>query len=252
MKRLIALLLALLMCASLCACSAEKEMKNDIVGEWIAVSNGQTAVFNDDGTGEVASRSVTWKYDPNLDSYTIADTVNYNAVVGTEYDMQYMTLLNTDFYRPDDYDKAFTLMLSKRLEKIVDLTAPMEKIRLNTVYPLADGVTIEFTEIVKEFDGDMLVARYTVINNSGEDITEPMTSKVQGMYYLVDSAASKLEGEETWFSSLEAGETLDNQIGICHFEDVQKTIDAYGMVIGAVYYEMNGKQYYFDLSEWYK
>ena len=105
MKKAIVIILALCLSFSLFACKQE-ENKNEIVGEWIAVTSTGTAVFNPDGTGEVLSRQITWKYDAESDSYAIVDTINYNATIYVDSGIQFMKLLNAVFCRPDDYDKA--------------------------------------------------------------------------------------------------------------------------------------------------
>ena len=105
MKKAISLLLALVLCLSLCACGGgndtpetkgnegintptesqvgkseeteETEPSVDILGEWHLVSSTDYAlIFNDDGTGvrkfNGGETSFTWKYDEELKCYTVA------------------------------------------------------------------------------------------------------------------------------------------------------------------------------------
>ena len=105
MKKTISLLLALVLCLSLCACGGgndlpetkgyeesntsteskvgkseeteETEPSVDILGEWHLVSSTDYAlIFNDDGTGVCkftgGETSFTWKYDEELKCYTVA------------------------------------------------------------------------------------------------------------------------------------------------------------------------------------
>ena len=64
MKRIIALVLALVICLSFVGCKKQKEMKTDIIGQWMAVSVNASVTFNEDGTGELeygGKQSLTWK-----------------------------------------------------------------------------------------------------------------------------------------------------------------------------------------------
>ncbi len=104
MKKVISLLLALVMCLSLCACgdgndtlettpnaenestsrfeenevTEEPEIDKEILGEWYYVKSTAiiTLTFNEDGTGvhdqEGTETAFTWKYDEELNCYTIA------------------------------------------------------------------------------------------------------------------------------------------------------------------------------------
>lgn len=259
MKRIITAILAFCLCLGMAACNAEKEDKKDIVGEWMAVSINAAAVFNEDGTGELnyggTTQNVTWKYDADLQSYVVAADQSYNAIVGTEYDMEYMTLRGVDFYRMDDYDKAYTLMLSRRFEDITNVTAEMTKIKLNTAYDLANAVTIEFAEIskVEFFDREALQIAYSITNNRAEAVSDGLSAVMNGKYYLADhNSATTTTGDWVFCHWIDAGETVTNTWVFDPGEDIQATIDAHGMVIGAIYFEMYGQQYYIDLSEWFK
>lgn len=75
MKKVISLLLALVMCLSLCACGAgkdpAKEKKELIVGEWL-FDNGYTIIFNADHSGKMLAAEeyeIKWSYDEELDYY---------------------------------------------------------------------------------------------------------------------------------------------------------------------------------------
>ena len=55
MKKAVALILALVMCAALSACggqSKEAEFTGKISGEWINAADGDTYILNEDGTGK--------------------------------------------------------------------------------------------------------------------------------------------------------------------------------------------------------
>ena len=250
MKKAIVIILALCLSFSLFACKQE-ENKNEIVGEWIAVTSTGTAVFNPDGTGEVLSRQITWKYDAELDSYAIVDTINYNATIYVDSGIQFMKLLNAVFCRPDDYDQAFNLMISKKQEEYLNLVAMKEEIEIGKTYALAQDVAIVFTEIAVESDG-MLIAHYDVTNNRTENLTEPLKSDCEGRFFEKDSGGTKFTDVNEWCLSVEAGQTIQSQVSFCHIQEAQKTIEAYGAVYGVAWFDLGGKQYYVDFSDYYK
>lgn len=255
MKKIITAILALCLCLGMAACKAEKEDKKDIVGEWMAVSINAAAAFNEDGTGELnyggTIQSVSWKYDPDTDRYIVAADQTWTVLVSKEYDMDYMSLQGVDFYRPDDYDKAYTLMLSRRFEDITNVTAEMTKIKLDTAYDLTNGVTIAFTQISK--DGDSLLLNYAVTNNRNETASEGLSAVLQGKYYLANHNSAVTSTTDFNFAdSVGAGDMATGSLKFSIAEDPQATIDAYGMVIGALYFEMYGQEYCIYLSEWFQ
>ena len=75
MKKTLSLLLALVMCLSVCACGGEKdpvaEKEEMIVGEWL-FDNGYTIIFNADHSGKMLAAEeyeIKWSYDEELDYY---------------------------------------------------------------------------------------------------------------------------------------------------------------------------------------
>ena len=78
MKKLIAFILAAVMCLSLVACGGEKdpvaEKEEMIVGEWL-FDNGATIIFNEDHTGKMTTYDtneeidIRWTYNEDLDYF---------------------------------------------------------------------------------------------------------------------------------------------------------------------------------------
>ena len=257
MKRITALVLLLGICLALCACNQQEPvMKNDIVGEWMAPSINAAAVFREDGTGEIDwgdKESVTWKYDPEQDCYVITGTNTTNAKVGKEYDMPYLSIEGVDFYHFDDYDKAYNLMISKRLEDILIFTENMTKIELNKSYDLANAVSIEFTDVTRDSSEKGLLVSYTVTNHRNETVTEGLISQGNGKgYFVSSSSAVDLNGSFQWADSIDAGNSVSNTLTLMFHENVPATIQRDGRVIGAVCFEFSGQSYYFDIGDWLK
>lgn len=258
MKKISAFFLALCLCFGFAACRAEqKEMKTDIVGEWIAVSVNANAVFYEDGTGEIqynGKQSVTWMYDPDTEKYVVTADQAYDAFVGKEYDMPYMSIMGIDFYRMDDYDKAYTLMLSKRLEDIMSLTVGMSQIKIDTVYDLANAVTIKFTKIsvTENEETDGLVIEYMISNNRTEAVTENLSVTFNGKFYLANRNDAMTMAEQVVLTSaIEQGEIVADAQTISLGVQTQPTIDNHGMFMGVLCFEMYEQNYYIDLGNYF-
>lgn len=260
MKKIIALFLALCLGMSLAACSAEKEkvMKTDIVGEWIAVNGNAAATFNEDGTGVVeynGNHNVRWTYNPDTDRYAISGEMEEQVLVSKEYDMDYVSMMDMNFYHLDDYDNAYTLMISRRCEDIVNLTLEMTKIEAFMIYELSDSASFCFTEISR-VDGeneDSLQISYCVLNEHADAAFDSLSAVMKGRYYLADFPGAVTTAENITFSeSIGAGEMTSGTVEFSLGADSQLTVDSYGMVIGALYFEVNGQSYYIDLGEYFQ
>ena len=115
---------------------------------------------------------------------------------------------------------------------------------------MINDVAIEFTEIAVKSDG-MLIAHFDVTSNRTESITNPLQSDCEGRYFSKDSGGVKFTGTHDWCSTIEAGQTIQDQVSLCHIEDAQETIEAYGAVYGVTWFNLGGKQYYVDLSDYF-
>ena len=256
MKRIIALILVFAMCLSFAACrkeNSEKVMKKDIVGEWMAVAVNAAAVFNEDGTGELTyngKHTATWTYDPDQDRYIIHADKIYTVTVGKEYDMPYMCLDGVDFYNPDDYGNAHSLLISKRFEDITFATESMIKIETGKSYDILNGVAIDFMQI--ERDGAALKISYMLTNNRTDAVSEQISLKLKGRYFLANHTSAVISEKNTVLAStLGAAEGTTGSFTFQLGEDPKATMDAFSMVIGVICFEMNGNAYYIDLGNWF-
>lgn len=262
MKKIISVLLALCLCIGLSACAGsnfqEKEMKTDIVGEWIAVNGNAAATFYEDGTGVLehnGKQNVTWMYNPDSNRYSVAGDGTVQAFVGKEYDMPYMSMMDMDFYHLDDYDNAYTLMLSRRCEDILELTSDMVKISVDETYDLANGMTIQFTavSVSDTAENDGLQLDYTVMNHRVESVNDPITLDLSAKFYLTEEPkAINMNQSFSLFESMKGESGYSDSIRFSLLAKVEDTVSKYGMVIGALYFEMYGQQYYIDLADCFK
>lgn len=73
MKKALSLVLALVMCLSLCACgNGEKSAKKAILGTWGIVGDAESMVFTEDGKATYGSDEYDWWYDKDTEKYFLS------------------------------------------------------------------------------------------------------------------------------------------------------------------------------------
>ncbi len=108
MKKIIALLLAIVVCLSLCACgSSSKTAKIDILGEWVWVGDkSNTITFNEDGTCQYSSgHNAKYSVDYDLSIITIHDTFTMNYNIVNENGIVKLSS-SADYVRKENYENA--------------------------------------------------------------------------------------------------------------------------------------------------
>ena len=84
MKKIVAVLLAVVMCMALVACGAGK---TDVTGEWKDEAHNSTLVLNEDGTGTIIEENweaaLTWEYDDDSNTFLFTLTENGAMEQGT-------------------------------------------------------------------------------------------------------------------------------------------------------------------------
>ena len=108
------------------------EPNTEIVGEWKAVKNNQIIVFYKDGTGEWDGSDLTWKYDSELNCYTIAVSTIYTTNIGTENELEYITLSDIKLYSSADYEMALEAEIQTRIQEVAQKAEGMTKLEFGT------------------------------------------------------------------------------------------------------------------------
>lgn len=104
MKKAVTLILALVLCFSLCACGTGNG-ENAIVGTWIR-SDGGSVVFSADGTCDFSGTHNKWTYDKDTNSYTVDAEPAFTFTIETENDVRYFDVRGiARYYHADDFDK---------------------------------------------------------------------------------------------------------------------------------------------------
>lgn len=262
MKRILTFLLALCMIFSMVACNtaAEEPLENktEIVGEWIGLSGNAYVVFREDGTGELQTndtQNITWRYDAKRDCYIVTADQDYDAIFFKEYDLEYVKFMGIDFCRSYDYDTAFTIMQTRRYDDIAILTAEMTELELHTVYNLGNGVSVSFSEITESVDGNGLQIMALFTNESEQTANNIEPIAFNSKCYLFGSsvpATNTLTPQWSFLNTgLVAGACISETVTLFSANNVAQTVKNFREVVGAVYFQMNGTNYFINLKNFF-
>lgn len=277
MKKIIALLLAIVTCLSFVACDSIKKVvnkdseKDPIIGEWKVLGYEVSIIFNEDGTGSAVNKDESyegedtietrWKYDEELLCYTVNLISEYESgifsftIQKSENGARYIDLGSGGeaiFYHIDDYDKAVEFEISKAIEQINKKLENRTKIEMNKSYYYSDGLSIKFTGITIDDTDLYLNVQFT---NSSSDTLELEDFDYDICY--IEGANSQNDYDHThWVKgiyNLHVDEILANET-----IDVKTKLNASYLTNGkytACYYMSfwtNEGAFYIDLVEWAK
>ena len=118
MRKLFAILLAVVFCFSIVACGGETnpnaEKEEMVIGEWKTL-DGHTVTFNEDGTGIAANGSeMSWKYDAETDCYLLSMTFSgkietWKCEYKNEDGIRSLSIGGSVVYHADDYEKVLDI-----------------------------------------------------------------------------------------------------------------------------------------------
>ena len=101
MKKLLALLLAVVLCLSLVACSSDKG--KELVGSW--KKGSWIIVFHEDGTGlDPDGKGLTWHYNTEKELYVVTflahSEISFEITIETDDDgKEFITVKGVKYYR---------------------------------------------------------------------------------------------------------------------------------------------------------
>lgn len=194
MKKIIALVLALVLCLGLVACSDSGTLvdnltnpgnsssaKNKILGEWTNFTYGFSVTFLNNGTGtDNDGGSYTWKYDQDLKYYTIAVQTGKGVstfdtlIQKTEHPaIAYITVHGERFYRMAKNElkdcKVFTVVSEDMAPTINDgdtvlcnaikNPADLSVGDIIVYWTIVDGQRVQYASRIKDIydsDGDLI------------------------------------------------------------------------------------------------
>ena len=264
MKKALSLVLALVLCLSLCACGAGNN-ETAIVGVWRSVTMDLEAVFDEDGTGWIEGDRVkmnfTWKFDKELNCYMVATSQTFSSNIQTEGDAEYILLTGNKLYRAEHYEQGLSNTIENQRRKIEELAEGKVKLELDVPYDFGNGVIVTYTDIVRcdgVEDSCRLEVTVEIENNAHDNGNGPILPSerdaVAYLYHVGKTGGSNSfywsDGESIGLTPTETGVYTGTLI---YFDKkITDTIEKYGVVMGIVYFEMNGVEYYVDLSEYFK
>ena len=261
MKKTLCLFLALIIIFGMTACnseSGEKQPEISIVGEWMAPSMNAAATFNEDGTGELTLNGTfpaTWSTDTKNGKYIVNAGQSYTVSCGMDYDMPCLNIGGVDFYRMDDYGKAFTLLISRRCEDILNLSMDKTVVKNDQAYDIVNGVNIQFLSITasRTEEDDGIEIEYLITNERTEPVTEPLALKLNARYYLDETPDVIERTEEILLSeTVDAGSGYFGTFRFSFKAKTEDTIKKFGAFTGGLSFEMYGQQYFIDLGVLFK
>ena len=177
MKKTIALLLALVLCLSLCACGGGNdapetnngneasnsptqsqevtteatEPELDILGEWISIKNQESKlVFNEDGTCVTVSNDVVkYSVDYDIGVISVYDSVTRNYNITQEDNIVKLTINGSDYVRAENFADARAEYVEQAIAEVAEVLEGKTPLEFNVPYQLSDK--IEITILSGEF-----------------------------------------------------------------------------------------------------
>lgn len=155
MKKILALLLAAVMCLSLAACggngaSAEKAM----IGAWNKEGGYDVCVFSDDGKVARGSEQYEWWYDKEAERYSMSVYgLTYTFAIEEDENGRFFAVDGIRYYYVENYDPA-ALEAEYIQNQIASLTEGKTELVVGNTYTTANGAefTFEKAEITGETD----------------------------------------------------------------------------------------------------
>ena len=277
MKRIIAIVLALLMCFALVACGKNRrnenalspeeitDLKSQLVGDWYDVGvNGGKISFNSNGTGKMDTKDskadFTWSYDNTAGSlYVRISGKNFNIKLVNNGNLTYLDMLGAWFFKEADTASGKELVLaerrggiSKEIEGKDTLTAGLE-VKLN------DTLGVKINSI--EYADGKLALEMTLKNNSSsatslENISELIYVNKTKFYMADIFATVKLDtlGLSPAISATElsAGETLSVSLNLFSMDGFENIAEHYGEVNAYRSIMLGKSEYYINIGAYVK
>ena len=308
MKKAISLLLALVLCLSLCACEGgndtpettpnaenettphfeekevteEPEIGKEILGEWYSVKSTAiiTLTFNEDGTGvhnlEGAETAFTWKYDEELNCYTIALGAVISATVENVDGIEQLIIGDSYCVRAEYYADAHEAYLAEQEAQqgnvLKDaIRAEIEGKTLaqfNTSYKMSDNVEISIiswevgTHNIRGADCAGIWLTVEIKNLTGSNIQWTEIAPVEGDAWVVYGKSISqgscifyeyfnTDESGTLVKTFPANDTVKCLVNVAgnSYDNFEASVDTFGYVLGFISFTFDGVEYYLDLAD---
>ena len=263
MKRIIAILLAAVMCFAIVGCNGASK-QDEILGEWVYLGEmGETTTILADGTGTIKSdgyvTSFTWEYDEKNDKYNVTYDVTQHkgeVYVMTTEGITYLAGVLGFCFRAEDREAA---VAAERAIMDAYIDRCMEgKTMLPTGEKLeANGATVEINNIRLTKDNALVC---DVIVEASKDLNRSKVMRLisgRGMEFF---APSKQLAPVTWGVSMiimtdngiAAGEALETELTILDHSMIEESIEKWGELKGYVHLTIGENEYCIDVREYTK
>lgn len=212
MKKALSLLLALVVCLSLCACGSGEQNdethnqtegqsnKLNLCQEWKAVSDGQTINFDKEGKFYINGDTYTYEYDEETNNITV-DISNIQIKLPVTFidGVYHISIEGKDFVPASEYERlraeyAETMMVIPSFDGEPALNMELIKEHIERIELTVDN----WNEYIKEYSYDVDVVTkdaFGEITNT-ETVTVYRLGYGTGKYYCLD-ATIELKHKET-------------------------------------------------------
>ncbi len=286
MKKTLALLLAMIMCLPLAACSSNEkednliqtnenetngdgETVNVLVGEWKSptqsVSGLASIVFNNDGTGTWGDSDFSWKYDDELSVYMMAlesGSTQSFVIDTTENIVRSICPDGNRYYYITDYDAGSQIEYQKVYQKILDKLNDFTKIEIGQPMDIPTlSMTMTFTDVhIRE--GVLYLDCALKNNKDKEEYHTRINGNLTGDIYSINREAiygiDFYYGDTFYNAIYQAGyvfspnETRNFTVEICTVEDdISFAVFSFHISFGIASTQYDAS-YFLDLSEYLK
>ncbi len=155
MKKILALLLATVMCLSLAACGGNgASAKKAMIGAWNKEGGYDVCVFSDDGKVTRGSEQYEWWYDKEAERYSMSVYgLTYTFAIEEDETGRFFAVDGIHYYYVENYDPA-ALEAEYIQNQIISLTEGKTELVVGDTYTTESGVefTLEKAEITGETD----------------------------------------------------------------------------------------------------
>ena len=255
MKRVLAFLLAVLLCLPLMGCGGGAAQNDNILGKWVMIGEEGYVKFFENGTAEMVDGvtfDFSWKYD--------AEAGNYRANIGgrrvtftieTEEGVTYLSGLGY-FFREED------LPAARRATGAIRKNQIQRQLEGKNLLPLGeeialDGVSLRFEEIFLADEKRSVKVRVSVtaeLDMSAEEL-EGLLSIAKYHYFYEDLRS--LSSGSAWrvelgLAGLAAGESAQAEFLLCSNRDFAELMEENGRLDGYAVISLGGTEYYVDLG----
>lgn len=263
MKKILALLLAVLTCLPLAACSGGAI--TSVVGTWYDCRSDDYVAFLKNGTGEVNYDGVNmvfdWTYSDESQAYQlVVGGKKFSVQLGTEEGLTYLAAFGNFFFRKQDRKTAKALAPAIRNNYIDTAVNKLTLLPVEQTIRMSGGVSICISSIFLSDDKCDLLATLSVTCES-DTAKEALNSLIKAEKLIFYDATDPFSRWSTGYSSsklqitqtaLTAGESLNATVTLMSCKDLPEILKSWGVAHAYFLLTVGTAEYCIDLRDYTK